>query len=399
MIFEKVTEAIQKGYFDLPFYREKYGTELSGIRTEQQFLKLPFTEKEELRNTSPFSRSRTDPEQIYGIYSSNGTTGKKTFYVHSLEDHRKQAEFVKAFYTAIGMEKGGLGAVLGPVGSPIMGHCMVWEFHAMQMGVTLCPEPSPENILEIIGNLPVTDLATLPQVASLLAERPEWREAAAASAVQRLVLGGDFLSEARRKLLEETWKAEVYNSFGMSEIFGPIGNECREKNGFHYFDKDIYIEVISPDTGEPVLPGEVGIGVYTTLWDKGFPLLRYWSGDLIRMIPEPCPCGCGLPRFSYFGRMTDCVRREDGTWISPGQVEELTLPDGLIHCQIRLEENGAACLVYDQDGPAPGNRLLEKLKDLLFCAKMTKQALPLEQMVQRGFKPKYLLKQGEQGVI
>lgn len=390
---KRAIEAIQKGYFDLPFYTEhckKSGVDLAEVHTEEQFLKIPFTVKEDLRNSSAYSRSRTAPEEIYGLYSSNGTTGKKTFYVHSQLDHRKQAEYVRTFYSAIGMKAGGLGAVFGPIGSPVMGHCMIWQFHAMKMGITLCPQPSPENIIDVIQSLPVTDLATLPQVASFLAARPEWRKIAAESSVERLVLGGDFLSEARRRLLEETWNAKVYNSFGMSEVFGPIGNECREQDGFHYFDRDLYIEVVSPETGEPVDSGKTGIAVYTTLWDKGFPLLRYWSGDLVRIIQEPCACGSSLPRFEYFGRMDDCVQLPDGTWVSPKQVEEITLPAGLVHCQVQIHEDGSVNLAYDEAGVSPTEEVLSQLKERMHCHKVTGRPMPLDRMNLRGLKPKYL---------
>lgn len=393
-MMKRAIEAVQKGYFNLPFYInhcQKKGINLSEVKTEDDFLMIPFTIKEDLRNTTVYDRTKTDSKDIYGVYSSNGTTGKKTFYVHSRKDHAKQAEFVKTFYSAIGMSKGGLGAVLGPIGSPIMGHCMIWQFHAMQMGVTLCPEPSPENIIDIIQKLPVTDIATLPQVASVMALKPEWRECAKKSSVERLVLGGDFLSDARRKLLEETWNAKVYNSFGMSEVFGPIGNECMQQAGFHYQDKDIYIEIVSPETGKPVEPGEVGVGVYTTLWEKGFPLLRYWSGDLLRIIQEPCRCGSNLPRFEYFGRMTDCVQVANGTWISPKQVEEHTLSAGISHCQVQFHENGKACLLYDEAGVKPTEELLTQLKELLSCNVIWGEPMPLEQIDLRGLKPKYLV--------
>lgn len=395
---KRAIDAIQKGYFNLAFYTDhckKNGVHLADVKTEEQFLKIPFTVKEDLRNTSAYDRTKTDPKDIYGVYSSNGTTGKKTFYVHSWKDHEKQAEFVRTFYSAIGMKHGGLGAIFGPIGSPIMGHCMMWQFHAMQMGMTLCPMPSPENIIDVIQNLPVTDIATLPQVASVMASKPEWQEIAAKSSVERLILGGDFLSDARRKLLEETWNAKVYNSFGMSEVFGPIGNECTQQAGFHYPDKDLYIEVVSPETGEPVPKGEVGVGVYTTLWEKGFPLLRYWLGDLIRIIQEPCLCGSDLPRFEYFGRMTDCVKLANGTWISPKQVEEYTLSAGILHCQVQLHKDGSACLVYDEAGVKPAEQLFQQLKELLSCDEVTGQPMPLEKMELRGVKPKYLVEYGK----
>ena len=398
-MMKRAIDAIQKGYFDLPFYMnhcKKSGVNLAEVKTEEQFLKIPFTVKEDLRNTSAYDRTRTAPEDIYGLYSSNGTTGKQTFYVHSQKDHAKQAEFVRTFYPAIGMKPGGLGVVFGPIGSPIMGHCMIWQFHAMQMGMTLCPNPSPENIIDVIQNLPVTDIATLPQVASIMASKPEWRKIAAKSPVERLILGGDFLSDARRRLLEETWNAKVYNSFGMSEVFGPIGNECTQQAGFHYPEEDLYIEIVSPESGEPVAPGEIGVGVYTTLWEKGFPLLRYWSGDLLRIIQEPCLCGSCLPRFEYFGRMADCVQLTNGTWISPKQVEEYTLSVGISHCLVQLREDGSACLVYDESGVKPTEQLYMQLKDLLSCDTVFGQPMPLEKMELRGLKPKYLVECGRE---
>ena len=200
---EKAVQAIQKGYFDMPFYQRKCakaGMVLSNVVTPHQFMKIPFTTKADLRQSTPYERTRTPTEDIYGLFSSNGTTGRKTFYVYSKRDYEKQGEFVRTYYSAIGMKKGGLGAVLGSVGSPVMGHCMMWQFHAMDMGMTLCPNPSPENILELIDTLPITDIATLPQVASILAAKPEWKKRTRRSSVERLIRGGDFLSQARRSI-------------------------------------------------------------------------------------------------------------------------------------------------------------------------------------------------------
>ncbi len=391
---QRVIDAIKKGYFDIPFYQDacaKAGMPLSEVCTQEQFLKIPFTVKDDLRNTSPYERTRTDPKDIFGLYSSSGTTGKKTFYIHSRADHEKQDAYSREFFTRAGLKAGNLGAIFGPIESPIMGHCMMWQFHAINVGVTLCPRPSPENILDVITQLPVTDIATLPQIASFPAGRSEWRTAAKKSTVQRLLLGGDFISDVRRNVLEEVWDAEVFNCFGMSEIFGPIGIDCQEKNGFHYHDEDIYLEIVSPETGLPVPVGEIGVGVYTTLWDKGFPLLRYWSGDLLRLVSEPCTCGCKLPRFDYFGRYDDCVKLPDGRWVSPRQMEEFTLKEKILHCQLQIQQDKSALFVYDKDGVAPSDQLLRQMRDLLEGAEVTAKPLPLSEINLRGLKPKYML--------
>ncbi len=396
MSYEKAIRAIKNGYFQMPFYEDmlkKVNLKFSEIVSDGDFLKIPFMQKDDLRNSSPYERTDTAPEDIYGIYSSNGTTGKKTFYVHSKKDHEMQAEFVREFYGNIGMEAGGLGAVLGPIGSAIMGHCMVWQFHAMNLGVTLCPEPSPNQIAELVTSLPVTEIATLPQVASFMAYDPKLKKIAADSNVKRLVLGGDFLSDARRKLLEETWQADVYNSFGMSEVFGPIGNECKRKDGFHYFNDKLLIEIISPETGLPVKEGEIGVGVYTTLWNKGFPLLRYWSGDLLRLNNEPCPCGSKHPRFYYYGRMVDCYKRRDGKWVSPREMEEITLPAGMLHCQMIIQDKTSGEFIYDKNEASVNNELLSELKELLGLTEIRAKSVLPDEMNLRGLKPKYFVEE------
>lgn len=384
--------AVSKGYFNMPFYEKKCreaGIELNNIKSEEDFLKIPFTYKDDLRKTSPFERTLTDKRHIFGLYSSNGTTGKKTFYVYNYADREKQAKFVREYFSSIGMKKGGLGAVIAPIGSQVMGHCMMWQFEIMQMGMTICSDLTPESLLEIIESLPVTDIATLPRMASSFSENTEWSEAAKKSSVERFVLGGDFLSDARRKLIEETWNARAYNSYGMSEVFGPLANECIYQDGLHYIDEDILIEIIDPETFQPVKVGEPGIAVFTTLWEKGFPLLRYWSGELFRKYTQPCPCGCNLPRLEHIGRACDCVMINK-KYISPKQFENVVLSAGIKNARVVLE-NDFIELQYDKMGPAPDNDVQEQLKALfemtsLVCRPLDHAGLGLESL-----KPKYII--------
>lgn len=385
-------EAIQKGYFSMPFYIKRCqsaGLTLENIRTEEDYLKIPFTVKDDLRNTSPFERTTTTQKDIFGLYSSNGTTGKKTFYVYNYEDRKKHARFVHTYFSAIGMTEGGLGAVMAPIGSQVMGHCMMWQFQIMKMGMTVCSDPTPENILELVNNLPVTDIATLPRVASFLSEKEEWREYAKNSEVKRLILGGDFLSCARRKSIEETWAAKVYDSYGMSEAFGPLACECLMQKGLHYIDEDILVEIIDPLTGCPVQDGEIGIAVYTTLWAKGFPLLRYWSGDLFRKMTEPCACGCGLPRIEYIGRGCDCVFI-DGRYISPKQMEEITLPSGIRNARVVLYADSMT-LEYDEKEACPSQETVQRLKELFQYREIRCVSKPYEELALHTLKPKYLI--------
>ncbi len=108
-----------------------------------------------------------------------------------------------------------------------------------------------------------------------------------------------------RNQLEELWKAEVFNLFGISEIFGPIAGECHLKNGLHFPTQYLALEILHEKDCKPVKPGETGVAVYTTLWEKGFPLLRYWSDDLMHMDESVCACGSDLPRIFFHGRVED----------------------------------------------------------------------------------------------
>ena len=385
-------KAIQQGFFDISFYNDKCQSasiKLSDIHSYEDFLHIPFTVKDDLRNTSPYDRTLTSKKEIYGLYSSSGTTGQKTFYVYNHLDRKKQAEFVNKYFKAIGMKEGGLGAIFAPIGSAVMGHCMMWQFQVMNMGMTICPDLSPESIVETISKLPVTDIATLPRVASSLSDKKEWRDIAKRSHVERFVLGGDYLSNARRKIIEETWEAKVYDSFGMSEAFGPLANECKMQDGLHYIDDDLFIEIIDPITGIPAKNGQVGIGVYTTLWEKGFPLLRYWSGDLFKKIDEPCPCGCGLPRLEYFGRACDCVFVDD-TYVSPKQVEEITLNAEIKDCKVRVYEKHII-LEYNESGKVPDIDTLDKLSILFNGLKIKAKPVLYDKLELNCLKPKLII--------
>ena len=149
------------------------------------------------------------------------------------------------------------------------------------------------------------------------------------SHVKKLFMGGGFLSKERRKLLERSWHAECFNMFGMSEMFGPMAGECRKKNGLHYLNNYLMIEVVDPHSGKPVDEGEPGVAVYTTLWDKGFPLLRYWTDDIMILTTQRCDCGSKYPRLFYLGRLADCYIVNDA-YIFPENLENILFKYGFI---------------------------------------------------------------------
>lgn len=337
----------ESGVFAPHFYSKKIAGGHS-FESYEAFREIPFTYKHELRETSAFDRTTTKPGEIYGVFSSSGTTGDKTFYIYNKKDKEVHEEFVKCFYTELGVNATDIGGVLAPVDTGVMAHTMMWQFTTMGAGYVNCPEPSPENIAELIRKIPITIVATRPSIACNVAKNPETAELARTSKVKKLLMGGGFLSKERRKLLEKVWDADCYNMFGMSEMFGPMAGECRQKDGQHYLNQYLMIEILNPVTLEPVAPGEIGVAVYTTLWDKGFPLLRYWTDDLMMVTYEPCPCGSRNPRLYHKGRLADYLL-VNGAYVFPEQLEDLLFEHGYFgEYQAIVQKDAAGNLLHVQ---------------------------------------------------
>lgn len=327
-MYEKELEKLKKlyadGILDSPIYKSK----IEGIHTfdnYEKFSKIPFMYKDEIRHTKIMDRTSSNKNEIYGVFSSSGTTGNPTYYVFSKKDKKIHEKFVKFFYEELGITENDLGAILAPVGTDVMSHTMMWQFTTMRAGYINCPKPTPDNIYELVKEVPVTVIATRPSVAMSVAQNDKIRH----SKVSKLILGGGLLSESRRKVIEKTWDAQCYNMLGTSELFGPMAGECKEKNGLHYLNEYILIEVIDPISGELVIDGGYGIAVYTTLWNKGFPLLRYWSDDIVKIETSPCKCGRERPRIYHYGRRAELYY--NGSFYVPiEKVEDILFAKGFV---------------------------------------------------------------------
>lgn len=399
MRFEKELEQLKAlyrgGLFSKPYYSDRINGEQS-FASYEEFIKIPFMDKNSIRETPIMERTGSGMGDIYGVFSSSGTTGNKTFYIYNKNDKAVHEEFVKTFFGELGINEEDLGGVMAPVGTGVMGHTMLWEFSTVGAGYVNCPEPSPENMINLVEEVPVTVIATRPNVVSLIASDPKWIRRARASKVKKLALGGGFLSEERRKLLEDCWGAECYNFFGMSEMFGPMAGECREKNGLHFLNQYLMIELVDPETKQPVEPGESGIAVYTSLWEKGFPLLRYWTDDMMQITYEPCACGSVYPRLHYLGRLADYYKM-GSRYVFPEQVENLLFSSGLKfdYKVVQLEDR---YVVYSEAAPdgqgiseADKNALQEQL-DQMFESKTEVKIVPFRALEYPGVGTRFAKK-------
>jgi len=292
---------------DIPFYRKKLLNKGKGVKEVSDLKKLPFTTKEELRLSEPMERTSLDYDGIAFFFSSSGTTGRPTVYPWSAQDDLILKEVSARCMKRVGVGSGDISLVLAPFGMPIMWYCMITQYLATGAGVVPLGMVSSNEIAGAIDTFPTTSITALPIVATRLFEFITKTRVINSRRLRHFHCGGDYLSNARRNRIENYWGVDCYDFYGLSEIFGPIAGECEVKEGLHFAADYVIIEVIDPVTKQPVPEGEVGVAVYTTLWKKGAPLLRYWSGDYISMTWKKCKCGRTSPRVIYKGRAVDSV--------------------------------------------------------------------------------------------
>lgn len=329
-----------------PFYRAKLaqaGIDLTALGGMEDLPTLPFTTKDELRAVSPAERSPYALNELEFIFSSSGTSGTPTLYYWTRKDTAVLREVGGRFMSRVGVGEGDLVLVVAPLGLPVMGYCMVEQYNAAGAGVIVLGVQPPDVVLQYLADYPVSVLITLPVAATRLAEyaaqyRPDlWP----AINLRQVHCGGDFLSEGRRQCIEQAWGARCYNFLGMSEIFGPFAGEGPEQDGLRLAGDYVHIEVIDPQTKQPVAPGRPGIAVYTTLWPKGAPLLRYWSDDFVTL-EEPHD-EASEARLRYLGRARD-LATGGATTVFAQDIENVLLAHRAIGNEWQM--------VLDRDGPA-----------------------------------------------
>lgn len=288
------------------FYRDKLqeaGVKTDRIRCLADLEKIPFTTKQELRRSHPMERTADEYDGVAFFFASSGTTGPPTTYPWSPKDDRVLQEVAARCMKRIGVVPQDMSLLLVPFGLPIMWYCMVTQYRTVGAGVVPLGIAAPEKIAAAINEYPISVITTMPVGGTRLFEYMRTQGIALTNnRLRQFHLGGDYLSDAKRERIEAYWNVDCLNFYGLSEVFGPIAGECPAKNGLHFASDYVLLEVVDPKTGKAVPDGAVGVAVYSTLWDKGAPLLRYWSGDYVSLTWDRCQCGETSPRITFRGR-------------------------------------------------------------------------------------------------
>jgi len=322
------------------FYGKKLAAAgITEVKDAEEFAKLPFSEKADLREAYPLGLMTTPEEEIVRIHSSSGTTGTPVIIPYTAKDVDDWGEMFKRCYEFAGITNKDRIHVTPGYGLWTAG--IGFQNGAEKLGAMVIPM-GPGNTnkqLQMMMDLKSTVLCATSSYALLLAEEIEKRGIADQIHLKKGVIGSERWGEKIRSRIKNELGIELYDIYGLTEIYGPgIGINCKYDTGMHIWDDYLYLEIIDPETGENVPDGEWGEIVLTTLVKEGAPLIRYRTHDLSRIIPGECPCGSHFPRIDTISGRTDDMIKIKGVNVFPKQIEEIlaTFPELSSEYQIRL---------------------------------------------------------------
>jgi phenylacetate-CoA ligase len=302
-------------------YREAGITE---VKSEEDFYKIPFTDKQDLRNAYPLGIQAVPDEEVVRIHSSSGTTGKPVIIPYTKKDVEDWAIMFERCYRLAGItEKDRIHITpaygLWTAGVGFQAGCERLGAMAIPMG-----PGNTEKQIQMMIDLKSTVLCATSSYALLLSEEINKRGIRDKIHLKKGVIGSERWSDKMRQTIKEGLGIELYDIYGLTEIYGPgIGINCPGETAMHCFDDYLYIEIINPETGENVPDGEEGEIVITTLVKEGAPLLRFRTHDLSRIVPGECKCGCKYPRLDTIKGRSDDMFKIHGVNMFPAQVEEM----------------------------------------------------------------------------
>jgi len=323
--FQLLQNMLAKVAVDSPFYRKKFaGIDLAGIRSQEDFEKLPFTNKEELREAYPLGLQAVPDNQIVRIHSSSGTTGTPVIIPYTRQDVTDWAEMFKRCYETAGLTD--LDRVQITPGYGLWTAGIGFQTGAELLGAMVIPmgPGNTDKQIKMMIDLRATVLCATSSYALLLAEEIEKRGIRDKICLKKGIIGSERWGEKMRKRIAGELGVSLYDIYGLTEIYGPgIAINCDEESGMHYWDDYLYFEIIDPRSGAQVADGEIGELVITTLRKEGAPLIRYRTHDLTRFIPGECACGRKYPRIDTIIGRTDDMVKVKGVNIYPAQIDEL----------------------------------------------------------------------------
>ncbi len=328
-----------------PQYQKKLGNiRPEDIQTLDDVKKLPFTSVEDLREGYPLPLLCVPEKDVVRIHASSGTTGKRKILAYSQKDLDTFTLQMARCYTMAGLTA--KDRVQVAVGYGLWTAGAGFQLGSEALGALTIPV-GPGNMemhIQLLQDMHSTCLGATSSMALLVAEEVERYNLKDKIRLRKVICGAETRSAKMRQAIESKLGLEgSYDIAGMTEMYGPgTAIECDAHSGLHYWADLFYIEIINPETLEPVAEGEVGEMVVTSLCKEATPLIRYRTRDLSRFISGPCACGRHIPRHDIIlGRSDDMIIFR-GVNIYPGQIMDVIgkFPElgGEYHVELRRDE-------------------------------------------------------------
>ena len=377
---ERLEATLNRVYMNVPFYRRKFdelGIDTDSIRSFEDIRRLPFTTKDDLRNNYPYGLFAVPLREVVRIHASSGTTGMSTVVGYTKNDLKTWANLVARVLTAGGITKDDVIQIAFGYGLFTGGFGL--HYGAERIGASVIPISSGNTSrqIKIMQDFRTTALVCTPSYALLIAETiKEMGINVNSLALKHGLFGAEPWSEAMRNEIQSKLKITATDNYGLSEVMGPgVAGECLERNGLHINEDHFLVELIDPQTLEPAQPGEIGELVITTLTKEAFPVIRYRTRDLTRLLPDACPCGRRFRKMSRILGRTDDMLIIKGVNVFPQQIEavlfdiEGTEP----HYQI----------IVDRKGPLDTVAVHVEVSEAIFFDEMKKQSELVELIKRR----------------
>jgi phenylacetate-CoA ligase len=344
----RLKHLVARVYRTVEPYRRKMdaaGVKPDDIKTLADLAKLPFTVKDDLRDNYPFGLFTVPLDEIVRVHASSGTTGKPTVVGYTANDIKTWSNVMARALCCAGATKGdmvhnayGYGLFTGGLGA---------HYGIERLGATVIPVSggNSKRQINIMKDFGSTVLLSTPSYALNLAEAMDTMNVDPKSLSLRVgIFGAEPWSENMREEVERKLNLKATDIYGLSEVMGPgVAQEClHTTRGMHIFEDHFLPEIIDPETGEVLPPGEKGELVFTTLTKEAFPIIRYRTKDISRLFYEPCECGRTLVRMEKVTGRTDDMLIIRGVNVFPSQVEHVLMGvDGVEpHYQIVVDREG-----------------------------------------------------------
>lgn len=327
---ERLQHQVRRAYDRVPYYRQALeGRSLSpdDIGSLGDLRRLPFTRKADFRDQYPYGLFAVPRKEVARIHASSGTTGKPTVVAYTAEDLRNWGEMCARELVAAGVTDEDLVQI--SMGYGLFTGALGWHDACECVGAAVVPVSSgnTRRQLMLMEDLGTTVLVCTPSYAVYLAEQAAELGVDLRSFSLRVgIQGSEPWSEGMRREIEERLGLRSYDTYGLSEVVGPgVSAECEARCGMHVNEDHFLVEVIDPETEEPLPAGAKGELVLTTLSKEALPALRYRTGDITSLNVEPCSCGRTLARMDRVTGRTDDMLIVRGVNVFPSQVETVLL--------------------------------------------------------------------------